>query len=167
MSDDAIHVKARRVLDACRTHGLKLVIAESCTAGLVAGALTEIPGASDVVERGFVTYSNESKSEMLGVPAAMIAEHGAVSEPVARAMAEGALARAASRAGVSIAVTGVAGPGSDSRTKPAGLVHFAAARVGKGALHEKREFGDIGRHAVRRAAVEAALDLILRRLGEG
>jgi nicotinamide-nucleotide amidase len=99
---------------------------------------------------------------MLGVPAAMVAEHGAVSEPVARAMAEGALA--ASRAQLSIAVTGVAGPGSDSQAKPAGLVHLAAARDGKDTLHEVHEFGDNGRDAVRRATVEAALDLILRRL---
>ena len=139
-----------------------VVTAESCTGGLIAGALTDIAGASDVVERGFVTYSYESKSELLGVPAAMIQEHGAVSESVARAMAEGALA--ASRAQLSIAVTGVAGPGSDSQAKPAGLVHLASAQSGKGVLHEVREFGDIGRDAVRQAAVEAALDLILARL---
>ncbi|MFP6743744.1 MAG: CinA family protein [Alphaproteobacteria bacterium] len=139
-----------------------VVTAESCTGGLIAGALTDIAGSSDVVERGFVTYSYDSKSELLGVPASMIAEHGAVSEPVARAMAEGALA--ASPAQISIAVTGVAGPGSDSQTKPAGQVHLASARAGKGVLHEVREFGDIGRDAVRRATVEAALDLILFRL---
>ena len=157
-----IHDKARAVLDACRHAGVMVVTAESCTGGLIAGALTDIAGSSDVVERGFVTYSYDSKSELLGVPASMIAEHGAVSEPVARAMAEGALA--ASPAQISIAVTGVAGPGSDSQTKPAGLVHLASARAGKGVLHEVREFGDIGRDAVRRATVEAALDLILFRL---
>jgi nicotinamide-nucleotide amidase len=154
--------KARAVLEACRKAGVMVVTAESCTGGLIAGALTDIAGSSDVVERGFVTYSYESKSELLGVPAAMIAEHGAVSEPVARAMAEGALA--ASRAQISIAVTGVAGPGSDSQAKPAGLVHLASAQTGKGVLHEIRKFGDIGREAVRRATVEAALDLILSRL---
>ncbi len=164
MFDDAIHGKACAVLDACRAAGLMLVSAESCTGGLVVGALTEIPGSSDVVERGFVTYSNRAKSEMLGVPPALIERHGAVSEPVVRAMAEGALARA--HAQLSIAVTGVAGPGSESPSKPAGLVHLAAARRGKGVLHEKHEFGDIGRAAVRRATVEAALDLILRRLSE-
>jgi nicotinamide-nucleotide amidase len=160
--DDAIRDKARAVLDACRAQGLMLVVAESCTGGLVAGALTEIAGASDVVERGFVTYSYESKTAMLGVPAETIAGHGAVSEEVARAMAEGALAL--SRAQIAIAVTGVAGPGSDSQAKPAGLVHLAAARDGKDTLHEKREFGDAGRDAVRRASVEAALDLVLKLL---
>ncbi|MEE8532823.1 MAG: CinA family protein [Alphaproteobacteria bacterium] len=162
MFDDAIRDQARAVLDACRAQGLMLVVAESCTGGLVAGALTEIAGASDVVERGFVTYSYESKTAMLGVPAETIAGHGAVSEEVARAMAEGALAL--SRAQIAIAVTGVAGPGSDSQAKPAGLVHLAAARDGKDTLHEKREFGDAGRDAVRRASVEAALDLVLKLL---
>ena len=166
MFDDTIHDKARAVLDACREAGAMLAVAESCTGGLLAAALTEIPGSSDVVERGFVTYSYESKSEMLGVPRDTILAHGAVSEPVARAMAEGALARADPRALVSIAVTGVAGPGSDSDAKPAGLVHLAAARRGADTLHELHEFGDIGRDAVRRATVEAALDLILRRLTE-
>ena len=162
MFDDAIRDQARAVLDACRAQGLMLVVAESCTGGLVAGALTEIAGASDVVERGFVTYSYESKTAMLGVPAETIAGHGAVSEEVARAMAEGALAL--SLAQIAIAVTGVAGPGSDSQAKPAGLVHLAAARDGKDTLHEKREFGDAGRDAVRRASVEAALDLVLKLL---
>ncbi len=141
-----------------------LAVAESCTGGLVIGALTEIAGSSDVVERGFVTYSNESKSQMLGVAPGLIVAHGAVSEPVARAMAEGALV--SSRARLSIAVTGVAGPGSDSQAKPAGLVHLAAARHGKETLHEKHAFGDIGRDAVRRATVAAALDVVLRRLSE-
>ncbi len=164
MCDDAIRAKAREVLDACREADSMLAIAESCTGGLLAGALTEIAGSSDVVERGFVTYSNESKSQMLGVPPELISRHGAVSEPVAHAMAEGALARSDAR--LSIAVTGVAGPGSDSDAKPAGLVHLACARAGKGAIHESHEFGDIGRDAVRRAAVEAALNLISRRLAE-
>ena len=162
--DQELHDKARRVLEGCRARGLMLAVAESCTGGLVIGALTEIAGSSDVVERGFVTYSNESKSQMLGVAPGLIATHGAVSEPVARAMAEGALVN--SHAQLSIAVTGVAGPGSDSQAKPAGLVHLAAARHGNETLHEKHEFGDVGRAAVRRAAVTAALDLILRRLAE-
>ncbi len=164
MFDDTIHHKARAVLDACREAGAMLAVAESCTGGLLAAALTEIPGSSDVVERGFVTYSYESKSDMLGVPRDTILAHGAVSEPVARAMAEGALVR--SEAQLSIAVTGVAGPGSDSDAKPAGLVHLAAARRGADTLHEAHQFGDIGRDPVRRASVEAALDLILRRLTE-
>ncbi len=162
MFDEAIHDRARAVLDACRAAGLMVVCAESCSGGLVIGALTEIPGSSDVVERGFVTYSNRAKTEMLGVPPALIESHGAVSEAVVRAMAEGALARAGPHAEISIAVTGIAGPGGDSPTKPAGLVHLAAARRGKGVVHEKREFGDIGRDAVRRATVEAALDHIGR-----
>ncbi len=153
---------AEAVLDACRQAGLRIAVAESCTGGLVAGCLTAVSGSSDVVERGFVTYSDAAKSEMLGVPPALIERHGAVSEAVAKAMAEGALARAGAQLGV--AVTGVAGPGA-SAAKPAGLVHLAAARRGKGVLHEKHEFGDIGRAAVRRATVAAALDLILRRLG--
>lgn len=153
------------MLDACRAAGVMLAAAESCTGGLVIGALTAIPGSSDVVDRGFVSYSYDAKSEMLGVPPATIAEHGAVSEAVARAMAEGALTR--SRGQIAIAVTGVAGPGSDSQAKPAGLVHFAVAQTDKGVIHDKREFGDIGRDAVRRATVMAALELVLTRLGEG
>ena len=164
MLDREIRHKARRVLDECRKAGAMLATAESCTGGLVAGALTDIAGSSDVVERGFITYSYESKSTMLGVPATMIAAHGAVSEAVARAMAEGALAHSAAQ--ISVAVTGVAGPGSDSQAKPAGLVHLAAAHQAKGVIHEVHEFGDIGRGAVRRASVEAALELILRRLAE-
>ena len=165
MFDETIRDRARRVLDACRAAKLMLVTAESCTGGLVAGALTEIAGSSDVVERGFVTYTFAAKTGMLGVSVAMIAEHGAVSEAVARAMAEGALER--SRAQLSIAVTGVAGPGSDSQAKPAGRVHFAVAREGGATLHEKREFGDIGRDAVRRATVAAALELVIARLHDG
>lgn len=153
---------AQEVLDACRAAGLKLAVAESCTGGLLAGCLTAVAGSSDVVERGFVTYTNEAKHDMLGVDAALFESAGAVSEEVARAMAEGALAL--SRAQIAIAVTGVAGPGSDSQAKPAGLVHLAAARDGKDTLHEKREFGDAGRDAVRRASVEAALDLVLKLL---
>ncbi len=164
--DEATRTKVHAVLDACRAAGVMLVTAESCTGGLVAAALTEIAGSSDVVDRGFVTYSYEAKAEMLGVPADLIEAQGAVSEAVARAMAEGALARARPRAQLGVAVTGVAGPGSDSQSKPAGLVHFAAAQTGKDVIHEMREFGDIGRAAVRHATVGVALDLILRRLSE-
>src|SRR5215470_6594765 len=116
------------LLDRMRSANLKVATAESCTGGLVAGVLTEIAGSSDVLERGFVTYSNEAKMELLGVPEAMLAEHGAVSEPVARAMAEGALAH--SHADIAVAVTGVAGPGGGSAAKPVGLVHIATARKG-------------------------------------
>ncbi|MGI4797726.1 MAG: CinA family protein, partial [Janthinobacterium lividum] len=133
--------------------------AESCTGGLIVGALTEIAGSSDVVDRGFVTYSNEAKTEMLGVPAGLIGQHGAVSEPVARAMAEGALQR--SRAGVSVSVTGVAGPGGGSDDKPVGTVWFGAARRGGDTISERQVFaGD--RSAVREATVRHALELLGR-----
>lgn len=134
-----------------------LATAESCTGGLIAGTLTEIAGSSAVVDRGFVTYSNEAKAEMLGVDPALIATHGAVSEPVARAMAEGALAR--SRADIAVAVTGVAGPGGGTATKPVGLVHFALARKGREAVADHEVFpGD--RSAVREATVRTALRLM-------
>lgn len=155
---------AARVLDACRRRGLMLATAESCTGGLVAATLTAIPGASDVVDRGFVTYSYPAKTAMLGVPEAMLRDHGAVSEPVARAMAEGARARSA--AGIAVAVTGVAGPGA-SEAKPEGRVHFACALAGTETRHLRRDFGAIGRDAVRAASVAAALALLLETLGEG
>jgi len=152
--------EAAALLDDLRNRGLKLATAESCTGGLIAGLLTEIAGSSDVVERGFVTYSNAAKAELLGVPGAMLAGHGAVSEAVARAMAEGALAR--SHADIAVAVTGVAGPGGGTAAKPVGLVHIAAARRGGQVLHRECRFGDIGRGAVRIASVEAALQLAAR-----
>jgi nicotinamide-nucleotide amidase len=152
--------EASRLLDSLRQRGLTLATAESCTGGLVAGLLTEIAGSSDVVERGFVTYSNAAKHELLGVPEAMLASHGAVSEAVARAMAAGALAR--SPAHVAVAITGVAGPGGGSAAKPVGLVHLAAARRGGEMLHRECRFGDIGRAAVRLLSVREALQLIWR-----
>ena len=164
MFDDQILHKAALVIDACRAAKLMMVTAESCTGGLLTGALTAIPGSSDVVDRGYITYSLHGKIEMIGVPAQMLAEHGAVSAAVARAMAGGALARSRPRAQLAVAITGVAGPGSTSSTKPAGLVYLAVAREGRGVLEEMREFGDIGRERVRLASVEAALDLILKRL---
>jgi nicotinamide-nucleotide amidase len=123
----------------------------------VAALLTEVPGSSAVVERGFVTYSNDAKTEMLGVPADLIARHGAVSDEVARAMAEGALRR--SKADVAVAITGIAGPGGATATKPVGLVHFALAR-GSVATPLERRYGDLGREAVRGKAVEDALELL-------
>ena len=150
---------AVKLLEACRGRGIMLATAESCTGGLIAGALTDFAGSSDVVERGFVTYSNEAKHEMLGVPEALIARHGAVSEPVARAMAEGAVAR--SRASLSIAVTGVAGPGGGSAEKPVGLVHVAVARQDRPTRHLECRFGDIGRVAIREATIVEALRLAL------
>jgi nicotinamide-nucleotide amidase len=154
--------EAAALLDDFRKRGLRLATAESCTGGLVAGLLTEIAGSSDVVERGFVTYSNAAKHELLGVPEAMLARHGAVSEPVARAMAEGALANSA--ADIAVSVTGVAGPGG-SAAKPVGLVHFAAARRGGEVLHRECRFGDIGRTPVRLESVRVALQLVSRAAG--
>jgi nicotinamide-nucleotide amidase len=156
--------EAATLLDDLRGRGLRLATAESCTGGLIAGLLTEIPGASDVLERGFVTYANAAKTELLGVPEALITEHGAVSEAVARAMALGALAR--SRADIAVAVTGLAGPGGGSAGKPVGLVHIAAARRGGPVLHRECRFGAIGRTAVRLAAVEAALQVAARLAAE-
>ncbi|MEX2648541.1 MAG: CinA family protein [Alphaproteobacteria bacterium] len=155
---------AAQVLDACRAKSLLLATAESCTGGLIAAALTSVPGSSDVLDRGWVTYSYRSKTDLLGVPAELIAREGAVSEAVARAMAEGALAR--SESDLAIAVTGVAGPGSDSQAKPAGLVHLACARRGGPTRHEVHRFGDAGRDRVRALSVDSALRLVLRSLAE-
>ena len=162
MFDKPLVSAAADILDACRAAGLSLATAESCTGGLIAGCLTAVPGSSDVMDRGFVTYSNQAKTDMLGVPADLINAEGAVSEAVVRAMAEGALSR--SSATLSVAVTGIAGPGGGSQSKPVGLVHVAAARLGGEVLHERRVFGG-DRDAVRLAAVAAALALVKRLLG--
>ncbi|WP_306027395.1 CinA family protein [Stappia sp. MMSF_3263] len=146
---------ATRVIRNFSNAGWMLATAESCTGGLIAGVLTEISGSSAVVERGFVTYSNEAKTEMLGVPADLIRSDGAVSQRVAIAMAEGALR--GSRADVAVSVTGVAGPGGGSPDKPVGLVHFGFARRGFAARHLEKRFGDIGRDKVRLATVEVIL----------
>lgn len=138
--------------------GLKLATAESCTGGLVAGLVTEVPGSSAVLDRGFITYSNEAKAEMLGVPMVLITEHGAVSRPVAIAMAEGALAR--SRADIAVAITGIAGPGGGSAAKPVGTVHFACAARGQDTVAEMHQFPDTGRAAVRAEAVCVAVRLV-------
>ncbi|HWX89707.1 MAG TPA: CinA family protein [Rhizomicrobium sp.] len=151
-------VRAETLLDTARAKGLKIATAESCTGGLISGLLTEVPGSSDVLERGFVTYSNDAKEAMLGIPSALIRQHGAVSEAVARAMAEGAIRNSAAQ--VSIAVTGIAGPGGGTEEKPVGLVHIAAARAGEATLHRECRFGDIGRGAVRLASIEAALGML-------
>jgi nicotinamide-nucleotide amidase len=153
----ALVERAAALLRRYEGEGLRIVTAESCTGGLVAALLTEVPGSSVVVERGFVTYSNEAKTEMLAVPADLIARHGAVSEAVARAMAEGALSR--SQADVAVAITGIAGPGGATAAKPVGLVHFALARRGDTTVLERR-YGDLGRSIVRARAVEDALDLL-------
>lgn len=149
---------SRSLLDLCRMRKLTIATAESCTGGLVAGALTDIPGSSDVIDRGFVTYSNEAKIEMLGVDAATLAAHGAVSRETAAEMARGAISR--SGADLAVAVTGIAGPSGGSAEKPVGLVHLAAAgRSGNLLLREMR-YGDIGRDAVRLATVTTALNLL-------
>jgi nicotinamide-nucleotide amidase len=156
--DPALVARASALLEVCRAKSLKIVTAESCTGGLVAALLTEIPGSSDVFDRGFVTYSNAAKNQLLGVSEVLIDACGAVSPEVARAMADGALTH--SRADLSVAITGVAGPGGGSETKPVGLVQFACGRrMGKIVATERR-FGDLGRAQVRMAAVECALELL-------
>ncbi|HWE46090.1 MAG TPA: CinA family protein [Caulobacteraceae bacterium] len=162
MFPNDVETAARALLDRARGRGWMIATAESCTGGLVAGALTEIAGSSDVVDRGFVTYSNAAKIELLGVDAALTERHGAVSQEVARAMAESAVRR--SNAALSVAITGIAGPGGGSVEKPVGLVWFATA-VRDGETQSVRcAFGDIGRSAVRTAAVRQALELLSSRL---
>lgn len=156
--DKTLTEAAAALLERCRSNGLKLAIAESCTGGLISACLTEISGSSDVVERGYVTYSNVAKSEMLDVPVALIATEGAVSEAVAIAMAEGALSR--SHADLSVAVTGIAGPGGGGEDKPVGLVHVAASGAGRKTLHRRCEFGDLGRRKIRERTVMEAFDLV-------
>lgn len=149
---------ARQVLEAARAQSLLIATAESCTGGLVAGALTAVPGSSDVVDRGFITYSNAAKHEMLGVRTQTLVDMGAVSEDVAGEMAEGALDR--SNAQLTVAITGIAGPGS-SEFKPEGRVCFGLARKGRATRVETIEFGAIGRDSVRQASVEHALSMLL------
>jgi nicotinamide-nucleotide amidase len=158
MIDRALRARAVQVLKAFRARGLKLATAESCTGGLVAGALTEIAGSSDVVDRGFVTYSNAAKEAMLDVPAATLKRHGAVSAQTAAAMAAGALKH--SEADITVAITGIAGPGGGSKQKPVGLVHFAAASRDGRRLTLHRRFGKIGRRRVRERSVAEALTLL-------
>ena len=149
---------ARLVLDLCRKRGLHVATAESCTGGLVAGALTEIAGSSDVVDRGFVTYSNAAKEKMLGVPAATLKLHGAVSRETAAAMVKGALKN--SLADIAVSITGIAGPGGGTRQKPVGLVYFAAGRRHGKRLAQRRLYGNIGRRRVRTHSVAQALAML-------
>jgi len=151
---------AEVILADARERKLRIATAESCTGGLIGGLLTEIPGSSDVFDRGFIVYSNRAKSDLLNVPGDLIADMGSVSEAVARAMAEGAVEN--SHAHMAVSVTGVAGPGGGTKLKPVGLVHMAAAREGRSILHEAHRFGDIGRSEVRIKSVEAALLLLQR-----
>ena len=155
---DELRIAATAVLDACRARGLKIATAESCTGGLVAGALTEIAGSSDVVDRGFITYSNAAKQQMLGVPADTLRDHGAVSQQTAEAMARGALAKA--KVDLVVAITGIAGPGGGSADKPVGLVHFAAAARSGALTHKEMRYGDLGRGLVREKSVLQALAML-------
>ena len=159
---DAIE-RAAHLLALCRARGLQVATAESCTGGLIAACLTEVAGSSDVVERGFVTYSNEAKRDLLGVPDEMLMRAGAVSEEVARAMAAGARAR--SGAHLAIAVTGIAGPGGATAAKPVGLVHHACAGP-DGAIAHRRCVYPGGRGAVRLATVVTALDMLIAGAGD-
>ncbi|WP_264045981.1 CinA family protein [Methylobacterium flocculans] len=158
IDDPALLARAEALVAAYAAAGLTIATAESCTGGLVAGLLTAIPGSSAVLDRGFVTYSNAAKTESLGVPADLIAAHGAVSAPVAQAMAEGTLRH--SPASVAVAVTGIAGPGGGSAGKPVGLVHFGLASRDASVRHLERRYGDPGRTEIRRQAVADAIGLL-------
>ncbi|MTI45756.1 nicotinamide-nucleotide amidase [Roseibium hamelinense] len=154
--------RAETVIQACNSRGLMLATAESCTGGLITGLLTEISGSSSVVDRGFTTYSNEAKHEILNVPEPLLAEFGAVSAPVAKAMAEGALKNA--RADIAVAVTGIAGPGGGSAEKPVGTVHFGLAAKNGRAHHAHYVFSDLDRQGVRAATINTAFTMILKEL---
>lgn len=158
MIDDGPRRTAKRVLDLCRAAGLHIATAESCTGGLVAAALTDIAGSSDVVDCGFVTYSNAAKQKLLGVPAATLTRYGAVSRETAAAMAKGALKN--SPADLAVAITGIAGPGGGAKRKPVGLVYFAAANRDGRTIARRRRFGKIGRAKVRSRSVAEALTLL-------
>ena len=159
MTDAALRAKAKRVLEVFRSRGWSVATAESCTGGLVAGALTDIAGSSEVFDRGFVTYSNEAKQAMLHVPASTLRRYGAVSAETAAAMAAAALKH--SRADAAVAITGIAGPGGGTRQKPVGLVYFAAASRNGGRLASEQHYGKIGRSRVRARSVAEALGLLL------
>src|SRR5918994_3029215 len=159
MADAQTQAAAIALLDICKARKLMLATAESCTGGLVAGALTDIASSSAVVDRGFVTYTDEAKQQMLGVPAETLRTHGAVSRQTAEAMANGVLKH--SPADLAVSITGIAGPGGGTAEKPVGLVHFAAAtRSGGRLIHRERRFGDIGRAEVRRLSVLEALAML-------
>jgi len=163
MADRELMQAARALLDLCRQRKLTLAAAESCTGGLLAATLTEIPGSSDVFDRGFVTYSNASKEQMLGVAGTILRNDGAVSQTAAEAMARGALSHA--RVDLAVSITGIAGPSGGTRDKPVGLVHIAAASRNGALVHQQHHFGDIGRENVRRVSVLRALGM-LRALAE-
>jgi nicotinamide-nucleotide amidase len=158
MADRETEDAATALLKLCKSKKLMVATAESCTGGLVAGALTDIAGSSAVVDRGFITYTDAAKHQMLGVPTATIELHGAVSRETAEAMACGALGHA--NADIAVSITGIAGPGGGSADKPVGLVHFAAASRNGDLIHRERRFGDIGRGEVRRRSVLQALSML-------
>ncbi len=154
--------QAEALLELCKAKGVRVATAESCTGGLIIACLTEIPGSSAVVDRGFVTYDNGAKIDLLGVPAALFETVGAASEEVSRAMAEGALPR--SSADIAVSCTGIAGPSGATPGKPVGYVHLACAAKGKPTLHVQRNYGDIGRGQVRARTTEDAFGLIRQQL---
>jgi nicotinamide-nucleotide amidase len=158
MLDDDIVEAARRLLDICKRKKLFVATAESCTAGLVAGTLTEVPGVSSMLDRGFITYSNESKQQMLGVKAETLDRYGAVSRETALEMAHGALAR--SPVDLAVSVTGIAGPDGGSTEKPVGLVHFGAVSRRGQSVHSEQHYGDIGRAQVRKHSVLQAFRML-------
>ena len=155
---DPLLARATALVAACRARSIVLATAESCTGGLVAALITEVSGSSAAFDRGFVTYSNEAKSELLGIPAALITQHGAVSAAVAAAMATGALDY--SKASLAVSVTGIAGPGGGTAEKPVGLVWFGCCGRGAAPATVERRFGELGREAIRMASVEQALSLL-------
>ena len=157
-----IETNARLLVDEARERSLRIVTAESCTGGLVSAAITAVSGSSEVFDRGLITYSNRAKQDLLGVAGDMIADYGAVSEPVARMMAEGALED--SNAHLAVAITGVAGPTGGTEMKPVGLVHFAPARANQSVLHRVERFGDLDREEIQMAAVQMALEMLRDRL---
>lgn len=158
MFNERINSKAIDLIGKFRNYNIKIVTAESCTGGLLSGALTEVPGSSEIFERGFITYQNIAKIDDLSIPEEILTSHGAVSKAVALAMARGALER--TNAAVSIAITGIAGPGGGSAEKPVGLVHISSYSTHGLAKHQECQFGDIGRSAIRIATVESALTLL-------
>ncbi len=158
MLDQELRERAVSLLDLCKSRHLTISTAESCTGGLLAAALTDIPGSSAVVDRGFVTYTNESKQQMIGVPAPTIEKYGAVSRETAEAMAKGTLAH--TPADLAVSITGIAGPSGATPGKPVGLVHFAAASRGGRMIHHEGKFGDIGRSEVRRKSVLQAMAML-------
>ncbi len=159
MYSPELYAQASHLLEMAAIRGLMIATAESCTGGLIGGLLTEVPGSSIAVERGFIVYSNLAKQELLGVPAGLIAEHGAVSREVAMAMAAGAVSRSA--ADIAVAVTGIAGPTGGSPDKPIGLVHIAVKGPGNIAQHKEWRYGNLGRKTVRQRTVEDAMDMVL------